>query len=95
MNKQTDSYVFKRLTKEQKISQKELSNIIKDITRSVNEIKKVSRKTPQEIEQLSEGNNAELAKSSLKETVNNLENQKPYEAMDASYSSMQSMQSLE
>ena len=95
MNKQTDSSVFKRLTKEQKISQKELSNIIKEMRRSVDDIKKVSRKTAQEIEQLSEGNNAELAKSSLKETVNNLENQKPYEAMDASYSSMQSMQSLE
>ena len=95
MNKQTDSSVFKRLTKEQKISQKELSNIIKEMRRSVDDIKKVSRKTAQEIEQLSEGNNAKLAKSSLKETVNNLENQKPYEAMDASYSSMQSMQSLE
>ncbi len=95
MNKQTDSSVFKRLTKEQKISQKELSNIIKEMRRSVDNIKKVSRKTAQEIEQLSEGNNAELAKSNLKETVNNLENQKPYEAMDASYSSMQSMQSLE
>ena len=71
------------------------SNIIKEMRRSVDNIKKVSRKTAQEIEQLSEGNNAELAKSNLKETVNNLENQKPYEAMDASYSSMQSMQSLE
>jgi len=94
-NKQTDSSIFKRLAQEQKISEKELSNIIKEMKNSINNIKKFSRKTAQEIENLAEGDNADLTKKYLKETVKNLEGQKPYKAMDASYSSIQSLDSMD
>ena len=60
-----------------------------------NDIKKVSRKTAQELENLAESNSTDLTKKHLKETVKNLDNQKPFQAMDASYSGMQSMQSIE
>ena len=95
VNKQTDLSVFKRLSQEQKISEKELKNIIKKMKNSIEDIKKVSRKTAQELEELSDGNNAELTKNHIKETMKNLDNQKAYEAMDASYSGLQSMQSME
>ena len=95
INKQTDSSVFKRLAQEQKITEKELNNIIKEMKNSVNDIKKVSRKTAQELEELSDDNSVKLTKNNLKKTSSNLEQQKPYEAMDASYSGMQSMQAME
>ena len=95
INKQTDPSIFKRLSQEQKINNKELSNIINEMKNSINGIKKVSRKTAQELENLAESNSADLTKKHLKETVKNLDNQKPFQAMDASYSGMQSMQSME
>ena len=95
INKQTDPSVFKRLSQEQKINNKELSNIIDEMKNSINDIKKVSRKTAQELENLAESNSTDLTKKHLKETVKNLDNQKPFQAMDASYAGMQSMQSIE
>jgi len=95
INKQTDSSVFKRLAQEQKITEKELNDIIKEMKNAINDIKKVSRKTAQELEGLSESGSVKSAKDHLKKTTNSLDNRKPYEAMDASYSGMQSMQSME
>ena len=95
INKQTDPSIFKRLSQEQKINDKELNNIVYEMKDSINGIKKVSRKTAQELENLAESNSAELTKKHLRETVENLDNLKPYKAMDASFSGMQSMQSME
>ena len=95
INKRTDPSVFKRLSQEQKINEKEFAKIMKEMNKSIDGIKKFSRKTAQSLEGLSESKDAELSKQYLKETVKNLDRQEPYQAMDASYAGLQSMQSMQ
>ncbi|MGE4620491.1 MAG: hypothetical protein AAEJ04_11850, partial [Planctomycetota bacterium] len=91
INKRTDPSIFKRLSQEQKINEKEFDKILNEMNKSVNDIKKFSRKTAQGIENLSESEDAKSSKKYLRETINNLDRQQPYQAMDASYSGIQSM----
>ena len=93
--KDTDSSIFKRLSQEQKLVQKELENIFKEIDLSIDPIKKFSRKTAQGLENLSESTEVKMSKSHLRETLKNLDKQKHIEAMDASFAGLQSMQALE
>ena len=72
INKRTDPSVFKRLSQEQKINEKEFAKIMKEMNKSIDGIKKFSRKTAQSLEGLSESKDAELSKQYLKETVKNL-----------------------
>jgi len=95
INKRTDPSIFKRLSQEQKINEKEFDKILNEMNKSVNDIKKFSRKTAQGIENLSESEDAKSSKKYLRETINNLDRQQPYQAMDASYSGIQSMQSMQ
>ena len=93
--KDTDLSIFKRLSQEQKLVQKELENIFKEIDLSIDPIKKFSRKTAQGLENLSESTEVKMSKSHLRETLKNLDKQKHIEAMDASFAGLQSMQALE
>ncbi|MEC9437171.1 MAG: hypothetical protein VYA83_02720, partial [Candidatus Neomarinimicrobiota bacterium] len=90
-----DPSMFKRLSREQKINEKEFDKILNQMNKSISDIKKFSRKTAQGIENLSESKDAKLSKKYLRETINNLDRQQPYQAMDASYSGLQSMQSMQ
>ncbi|MEC9475281.1 MAG: DUF4175 family protein, partial [Candidatus Neomarinimicrobiota bacterium] len=94
-SKRTDPSMFKRLSREQKINEKEFDKILNQMNKSISDIKKFSRKTAQGIENLSESKDAKLSKKYLRETINNLDRQQPYQAMDASYSGLQSMQSMQ
>ena len=61
INKRTDPSVFKRLSQEQKINEKEFAKIMKEMNKSIDGIKKFSRKTAQNLEGLSESKDAELS----------------------------------
>ena len=97
--RQTDSStrdsIFERLSLEQKISKRELSEINNAMTAAAKNVKIFSRKTAQSLEDLS---NSELSKSSenhLEKTIKSLNNKDSYKAMDESYAGIKDMQKIE
>jgi len=91
----TDPSVFKRLSLEEKMSQKELDDIRKAMNSAAKNVKEFSRKTAQNLEDLADSKEAKASDAHLEETVENLNKQAPYMAMDESYAGLQSLESME
>ena len=94
-NNTTDLSQFKRLSQEEKLIQKEMNDILNEIDSSIDPIKRFSRKTAQGLESLSESSEVKMAKGHIRDAIKKLNEQKPFEAMDASFSGLQSMQSIQ
>ena len=94
-NNATDHSQFKRLSQEQKLIQKEMNDVLNEIDSSIDPIKRFSRKTAQGLESLSESSEVKMAKGHIRDAIKKLNEQKPFEAMDASFSGLQSMQSIQ
>ena len=94
-NNTTDFSQFKRLSQEEKLIQKEMNDVLNEIDSSIDPIKRFSRKTAQGLESLSESSEVKMAKGHIRDAIKKLNEQKPFEAMDASFSGLQSMQSIQ
>ncbi|MEC8703530.1 MAG: hypothetical protein VXX38_03200, partial [Candidatus Neomarinimicrobiota bacterium] len=94
-NNTTDLSQFKRLSQEEKLIQKEMNDVLNEIDSSIDPIKRFSRKTAQGLESLSESSEVKMAKGHIRDAIKKLNEQKPFEAMDASFSGLQSMQSIQ
>ena len=94
-NNTTDLSQFKRLSQEEKLIQKEMNDVLDEIDSSIDPIKRFSRKTAQGLESLSESSEVKMAKGHIRDAIKKLNEQKPFEAMDASFSGLQSMQSIQ
>ena len=94
-NNTTDLSQFKRLSQEEKLIQKEMNDVLNEIDSSIDPIKRFSRKTAQGLESLSESSDVKMAKGHIRDAIKKLNEQKPFEAMDASFSGLQSMQSIQ
>ena len=92
---QTDPSIFKRLSLEEKMNQKKLDNILDVMDSAANDVKEFSRKTAQKLEDLSDSESAKSSTEHLDETVESLNNQDSYTAMDESYAGLQSLESME
>ena len=94
-NNTTDLSQFKRLSQEEKLIQKEMNDVLNEIDSSIDPIKRFSRKTAQGLESLSESSEVKMAKGHIRDAIKKLNEQRPFEAMDASFSGLQSMQSIQ
>jgi len=92
---QTDPSIFERLTLEEKMSQNELDNIREAMNDAAKDVKDFSRKTAQQLEELSESEQTQSLENHLNKTVQSLKKQDSYSAMDHSYAGLQSLESME
>ena len=72
-----------------------MNDVLNEIDSSIDPIKRFSRKTAQGLESLSESSEIKMAKGHIRDAIKKLNEQKPFEAMDASFSGLQSMQSIQ
>ena len=94
ISKKTDASVFKRLSKEEDINSKDYNGILKKMNSAVKNIQDISKKTAQSLEKLAESGLAKRTDKELGKTIKNLKNENPFNAMDASYESIQSLDSM-
>jgi len=92
---QTNPSIFERLTLEEKMSQNELDNIREAMNDAAKDVKDFSRKTAQQLEELSESEQTQSLENHLNKTVQSLKKQDSYSAMDHSYAGLQSLESME
>jgi len=93
-NIQTDPSIFKRLSQEEKLIERELNDIQNSLNTTARGVKDFSRRTAQRLENLSD---SDIAKSSLKlidEVIKNLDKNEPYEAMENSYAGLTAMETF-
>ena len=91
---QTDPSVFKRLSLEEKMSQKELDQIRETMESASRDVKNFSRETAKSLEDLSDSKDAKASNTHLKNAIKSLDREDPYTAMDESYAGLQSLESL-
>ena len=94
MTSQTDPSIFKRLAQEEQLIKKELDNIRKSMNSSAKNVQDFSRKTAQQLENLSDSEIAKASINYVEQTISNLENNNPYEAIDNSYAGLNSIESM-
>ena len=82
-------------TLEEKMSQNELDNIREAMNDAAKDVKDFSRKTAQQLEELSESEQTQSLENHLNKTVQSLKKQDSYSAMDHSYAGLQSLESME
>jgi len=91
---QTDPSVFKRLSLEEKMSQKELDQIRETMESASRDVKNFSRETAKSLEDLSDSKDATASNTHLKDAIKSLDREDPYAAMDESYAGLQSLEAL-
>ena len=92
---QTDPSIFKRLILEEKMSQRELEDIRDSMDDAAKDVKSFSRSTARDLESLSDSDMAKSSESHLENTIQSLDDQDPYSAMDESYAGLQDMENME
>ena len=93
-NTQTDPSIFKRLVQEEKLIERELNDIQKTLNTAARDVKDFSRKTAQDLENLSDSDIAESSNDLIDQVIKNLDNNKPYEAMENSYAGLTAMETF-
>ena len=93
-NTQTDPSIFKRLVQEEKLIERELNDIQKTLNTAARDVKDFSRKTAQNLENLSDSDIAESTNKLIDQVIENLDNNKPYEAMENSYAGLTAMETF-
>ena len=92
---QTDPSIFKQLSLEEKMSQRELEDIRDAMEDAAKDVKSFSRSTSRDLETLSDSEMAESSESYLEKTIEHLDDQDPYGAMDQSYAGLQELENME
>ena len=92
---QTDPSIFKRLSLQEKMSKRELDDIRDAMNVAAKDVKKFSRSTARDLENLSDSETAESSDTHLQETIHSLDDLDPYGAMDESYAGLQDIEEME
>ena len=77
------------------MSQRELEDIRDAMEDAAKDVKSFSRSTSRDLETLSDSEMAESSESHLENTIEYLDDQDPYGAMDQSYASLKEMENME
>jgi len=91
---QTDPSKFNRLAQEEKMIDKELNDIRSTLNIAAKDVKDYSRRTAQNLENLSDSDIAESTNDLISQTIEDLDDNNPYDAMENSYAGLMSMESL-
>ena len=91
---QSDPSKFKRLAQEERMIDKELNDIRSTLNIAAKNVKDYSRKTAQNLENLSDSDIAESTDDLISQTIEDLDDNNPYDAMENSYAGLMSMESL-
>ena len=94
-NNETNASKFKKLEQEQKINKREFDKIISSMEDAAKDVKVFSRKTAQSLEKLSESELSKSTENHLEQTIQSLNKEEPYKAMDASYASLNDIETVE
>ena len=95
VNTETSSSKYKQLEQEQKINKREFDEIINSMEDAANDVKMFSRKTAQSLEKLSESEVTKSTEYHLEKTIESLNKQDPYIAMDESYASLSDLEKIQ
>ena len=93
-NTQTDPSIFKRLSHEEKLIERELNDIQNSLNTAAKGVKDFSRRTSQELENLSDSDIAESSLDLIDKVIKNLDKNEPYEAMENSYAGLTAMETF-
>ena len=91
---QSDPSKFKRLAQEERMIDKELNDIRSTLNIAAKNVKDYSRRTAQNLENLSDSDIAESTDDLISQTIEDLDDNNPYDAMENSYAGLMSMESL-
>jgi hypothetical protein len=91
---QTDPSKFNRLAQEEKMIDKELNDIRSTLNIAAKDVKDYSRRTAQNLENLSDSDIAESTDDLISQVIKDLDDNNPYDAMENSYAGLMSMESL-
>ena len=94
-NNETNASKFKKLEQEQKINKREFDEIISSMEDAAKDVKVFSRKTAQSLEKLSESELSKSTENHLEQTIQSLNKEEPYKAMDESYASLNDIETVE
>ena len=94
-NNETNASKFKTLEQEQKINKREFDEIISSMEDAAKDVKVFSRKTAQSLEKLSESELSKSTENHLEQTIQSLNKEEPYKAMDESYASLNDIETVE
>ena len=94
-NNETNASKFKKLEQEQKINKREFDEIISSMEDAAKDVKVFSRKTAQSLENLSESELSKSTENHLEQTIQSLNKEEPYKAMDESYASLNDIETVE
>ena len=91
---QSDPSKFKRLAQEERMIDKKLNDIRSTLNIAAKNVKDYSRRTAQNLENLSDSDIAESTDDLISQTIEDLDDNNPYDAMENSYAGLMSMESL-